>query len=358
MFFKFNLTAVTQNCEGISGEISKKHGPKIGAIKRLLPSNVDFLALTETKCKPNALRHQRISKDLHLSIFSLNTNAKAGVMLWVKNTHKLIKNSVRTSTIPGHFALGVYLINKHKIIVGGYYGCSESNDAKSCDILNEFRTQIIELKHIYNCQDILLLGDFNVTRTAKDSQNSTIKKRQTSLLLNNMIDEFYLTDVGLKKAFNNHTWFRRGSDKHSSRIDYILTNLAAKEIKFNMQFSMFDHSMLSCTVKNETLQTTATMKDFIVSSDEFIQYSVEQISNLYDTIYIPLHIFDSVPNEFASHDEPNDAEIMLSHVNPPPPQPPLPYPQQTPLNVQRWMTLYLNCVKIIQLRYMNLISLF
>jgi hypothetical protein len=72
------------------------------------------------------------------------------VVVFSNPEYELLNHSVRRSTTPGHFAMGVYYTpSRTKIIVVGIYGPSANDDNESLQFYQEVRAAIVELQNTF-----------------------------------------------------------------------------------------------------------------------------------------------------------------------------------------------------------------
>ena len=276
------ITIATQNCGGIRGEYHKKHGPKISTIKALLQQKTDFLILTETRVDQSAYKNVKLKWGLKATQFSLHQTARAGVIVYSREIHKIIPESIRTGTIAGHMCLAVYEISGSRTIVGGIYGPSDNNDRLGVSFLRELSETISELKIIYNTNHVLLAGDFNAVWRQEDSNCFHTRKPQTSRSLLQLMEDHSLLDLAFQTDKSGHTWYRNGREYQSSRIDYILTSIPTTGLEMmntrvSNYLTTFDHTFLTATFGQKILKRTQGMKDYILGCEEFIIESLEEI---------------------------------------------------------------------------------
>ncbi len=276
------ITIATQNCGGIRGEYHKKHGPKISTIKALLQQKTDFLILTETRVDQSAYKNVKLKWGLKATQFSLHQTARAGVIVYSREIHKIIPESIRTGIIAGHMCLAVYEISGSRTIVGGIYGPSDNNDRLGVSFLRELSETISELKIIYNTNHVLLAGDFNAVWRQEDSNCFHTRKPQTSRSLLQLMEDHSLLDLAFQTDKSGHTWYRNGREYQSSRIDYILTSIPTTGLEMmntrvSNYLTTFDHTFLTATFGQKILKRTQGMKDYILGCEEFIIESLEEI---------------------------------------------------------------------------------
>ncbi len=190
-------------------------------------------------------------------------------------------STVRTSQSPGHFAVGVYEIKTSRVIVAGFYGCSESGDRPSLAIVQDLRDGIQKLSHVYHTRTVLLAGDFNATLSQADANNQTINKPNTAQALHTLIEDHQLVDLGANVGCLTHTWHCRDSSGQSSRIDLILTNIPMQRKHYKLTQTIFDHAFVHGTINLDRRQITHAMKDFVLGSEEFLIRSQEQIEDFF-----------------------------------------------------------------------------
>jgi len=277
------ITIATQNCGGIRGEYHKKHGPKISTIKALLQQQkTDFLILTETRVDQSVYRNVKLKWGLKATQCSLQQTARAGVIVYSREIHKIIPESTRVGTIAGHMCLAVYEIAGSRTIVGGIYGPSDNNDRQGVAFLRELSEKISELKTIYNTNHVLLAGDFNAVWRQEDSNCFHTRKPQTSRSFAQLMEDHSLMDLAYQSDKSGHTWFRNGREYQSSRIDYILTSIPTTGLEMmntrvSNYLTTFDHTFLTATFGQKILKRTQGMKDYILGCEEFIIDSMEEI---------------------------------------------------------------------------------
>jgi len=274
-----SLKIATQNVGGMRGEIRKRGGEKYALLRRLVHRDTDFVVLTEVKAdRQLALKARSIKWGLRPTLFSLHNDAHGGVLIFSKPEHRLIEGSIREANTAGHIAAAVYDIQNRRIIVAGIYGEPASNDRASAEIIKEIDSILEDLKHIYNTQDIIIAGDFNVAIHPRDSNNPNhTRKPRTARTLLGMMDNHNLTDLALAANRADHTWFRNNNQGQSSRIDLILTSMMTDNLKVNSSLLFLDHTYLEATFGQPRCKRTQAMKDFILGSEEYLIRSQEII---------------------------------------------------------------------------------
>jgi len=222
-------------------ESERGSGPKLSILRTLARKKLDFFILTETRVDVRAVKKIKLKRNLHATMHSLHPRPRGGVIVFSKKEHKLIPDSVRVSNAPGHFAAGVYEIGNTRVIVAGVYGCSESSDRPSLEIMDDLRGKVNELSHVFQTRNMILAGDFNATLHEADSNNLTINKINTVQSLGVLMEDHQLVDLGSVTGCLGHTWHRRDSSGQSSRIDLILTNIPMQQRSCDLTQTIFDH---------------------------------------------------------------------------------------------------------------------
>jgi exonuclease III len=265
-----SFTIATQNVGGMRGEFQKKHGPKFGIIRQLAKRNLNFCVLTEVRCDLGNIKKSKVS-NMKPSLHSVSREPRGGVLVYSHPDFELINHSVRRSSNPGHFAIGVYLTpTKTKLIVGGIYGPSANNDRESSEFYNEVKQVLDELTNTFNTNNILLAGDFNAVLNPTDSSSEHHTKKNTTTLLNKMMEDLHLVDLATRTQNTQHTWFRRNNNTISSRLDMILTNLPISNPKYSTKLTIFDHAWVQASFGQKREHTNPTMKDYVLGSEEFL----------------------------------------------------------------------------------------
>ncbi len=147
--------------------------------------------------------------------------------------YELINHSVRRSSTPGHYAIGVYITPTNlKLIIAGIYGPSANDDRESHAFYQEVRQTIEELQNTFHTSNLFLTGDFNAVLHPMDSSNEHVTKKRTTELLLEMMEDFHLEDLANRTGNKKHTWYRRNNNQILSRLAMILTNLPIKNPKY------------------------------------------------------------------------------------------------------------------------------
>jgi hypothetical protein len=192
------------------------------------------------------------------------------VIIFSRPEHKLIPDSIRTSNTAGHITAAVYEVATQLTIVVGVYGHSDSSDRASLQVMGDLQSILRELTQVYETQRILVVGDFNVGMEEEDTNSGINKKPLTTALLQTLIQDHHLTDIGAQLNNKSHTWFRRDSSGQSSRIDYLLSSIPMGSAHYRTTFSIFEHTYLEATLNVVKQFKPKTMKDFILGTDEYI----------------------------------------------------------------------------------------
>jgi hypothetical protein len=182
-----------------------------------------------------------------------------------------VNHSVRPSTIPGHFAIGVYITpSKAKLIIAEIYGPSANDDTESHRFYEEVRATINELQNTFQTRNLILAGDFNAVLSLEDSSSEHITKKRTTDLLREFMADQHLIDLAERTNKKQHTWYRRNNNQVSSRLDLILTNLPVTQPEYNTKITIFDHAWIQASFGQKREMTVPSMKDFILGSEEFL----------------------------------------------------------------------------------------
>ena len=273
------LRIFAQNTGGMRGEFNRQKGAKFAAINSFMSSNTDFVILSETKINVTAIGKKKLKFGLTPTLASSQQGARGGVAVFSHPKHNLLEGSKRESEALGHFVCGVFQVNKSRIIIAGVYGRSDNLDGTASRIIGNLNETLDELKFLYNTNNVIVAGDFNATRSVNDSHNRIMNKPKTAEQIEIMVENHNLTDVARATGNAKHTWYRRGPQKQSSRIDYILTNMQTAHLHYSQKFTIFDHCMAQATIGVKNERTTITMKDHILGTDEYIITATTHIEN-------------------------------------------------------------------------------
>jgi exonuclease III len=227
--------------------------------------------LTEVRWDPGNIKKSRIAKNMLPALHSVSQEPRGGVVVYSHPDYELLNHSVRKSRTPGHFAMGVYITpTKSKLIVAGIYGPSANNDRESSDFYEEVRQSLEEISNTFGTNNMMLAGDFNAVLHHTDSSSEDHTKKNTSNLLNKMVEDLHLVDLASRARNTQHTWFRRNNNTVSSRLDLILTNLPISNLKYSVKSTIFDHAWVQATFGQKREHTNPTMRDYILGSEEFL----------------------------------------------------------------------------------------
>jgi hypothetical protein len=167
--------------------------------------------------------------------------------------------------------MGVYITPTNtKLVVAGIYGPSANDDWESQAFYQEVKQTIEELQNTFHISDLLLAGDFNAVLHPMDSSSEHITKKRTTELLHTIMEDFHPEDLANVTGNKQHTWYRRNNNQISSRLDMILTNLPIINPKYVTKHTIFDHAWTQASFGQKREQTNATMKDYILGSEEFL----------------------------------------------------------------------------------------
>ncbi len=227
-----------------------------------------------------AVRKIKIKFGLKPTAFSLHRRPRGGVIIFSRLEHKLIPDSICTLGAAGHVTAAVYEVASLPTIVVGVHSHSDSSDRASLQVMRDLQQILRELTQVYETQRILIAGDFNAVMEEEDTNSGTNKKPLTTELLQTLLQDYHLVDIGAKLNKKSHTWFRRDSSGQSSRIDYLLSSIPMGTALYKSTFSMFDHTYLEATLNVIKQYKQKTMKDFILGTDEYIIRSQDYLTDL------------------------------------------------------------------------------
>jgi exonuclease III len=282
---------------GIRREGTRMGGPKIGAVRALVNKHTDFTILTETKCAEQNIQKLRLRYGMKLTLTTNYGPASSGVAIYSKRGHKLVEGSARHSEPDGHYICGVYDVLGKRIVVAGVYGVPDNNDNSSALVYEHLNEHIQELKILFNTGLVLAAGDFNCGINENDFSTQNYKPRTTAKLLH-LIDENDLIDLGALNQNFGHTYYRRGDSRVHSRIDLILTNINCQYTRYYRQPTIFDHlSIVGILGKIEKNNNPPTMKDYILSSEKFMEGAEIIINSIANEVGIPVIAFQKHNNE-------------------------------------------------------------
>jgi hypothetical protein len=147
-------------------------------------------------------------------------------------------------------------------------------------VMRDLQLILRELTQVYETQRILIAGDFNAGIEEEDTNIGPNKKPLTTDLLQTLLQDYHLVDIGAKLNNKSHTWFRRDSSGQSSRIDYLLSSIPMGAALYKTTFSVFDHTYPEATLNVAKQSKQKTMKDFILGTDEYIIHSQDYLTEL------------------------------------------------------------------------------
>jgi hypothetical protein len=205
------------------------------------------------------------------ALYSVSPHARGGIVVFSDPSYELINHSVRRSSTPGHFAIGVYITpDKSKLIVAGTYGPSANDDAESLRFYQEVNDTLAELQNTFQTRKIIMAGDFNAVLSSEDSSSEHVPKKRTTELLKEIIAENHLIDMASHTNKKQHTRYRRNNNKISSRLNLILTNLPIVRPKYSISITIFYHAWVQASFGQAKQAAVSSMKDFVLGSDEFL----------------------------------------------------------------------------------------
>jgi len=112
------------------------------------------------------------------------------------------------------------------------------------ELFQKVLDQIYELGELYDCMNVLLLGDLNVIFNEAEARNRTFgrNEKRTAKALKDLLDDAELQDCW--KGNTQFTWQRANSEIFSclDRIFYRKTQLELKLIETNWSLSCSDHA--------------------------------------------------------------------------------------------------------------------
>jgi exonuclease III len=232
---------------------------------------VDFCVLTEVRCDESNIKKAKLHRGMEPALYSVSPQARGGIVVFSNPSYELINHSVRRSSTPGHFAIGVYTApDKSKLIVAGIYGPSANDDAESFRFYQEVNEALAELQNTFQTRKLIMAGDFNAVLSPEDSSSEHVTKKRTTELLLEIIAENHLIDMATLMNKKQHTWYRRNNNKISSRLDLILTNLPIVRPRYSISITIFDHTWVQASFGQAKQATTPSMKDFVLGSEEFL----------------------------------------------------------------------------------------
>jgi len=220
--------------------------------------------------------------------------------------HKLLPDSKRESQAKGHYVMGVYEVQKTKIIVVGVYGNPDSNDNKSKEIFEQMKDDMAKLQYLHSTNICIVAGDFNCHLQKNDSSKRLINKQKTVDIIQNIIDTFNMYHIARKTNNTQHTYFQHKAQEISSRIDLILTNINTQILKFGSTHTIF------ATIGETIHMAKTNMYDHILSSDEFLINSADTLQSTLteyglctnqNNILLPSNIEETQPDETGENIE-------------------------------------------------------
>ena len=136
------------------------------------------------------------------------------------------------------------------LIIANVYAPNANNNEK-IDFYNELFDLVSEFETNFNCNNTLVMGDFNLIFDSSEAKNRTFsaQERNVARAVQNMITELQLSDAS--NTLKEFTWRRPNSDIFSS-IDRLLFSgrtLTLKNIKTNWALSLSDHAAIEASLQ-------------------------------------------------------------------------------------------------------------
>lgn len=241
--FIMTLTLSTLNVRSVRSQVRTKT-----VLSFLQTQSSDILLLQECALPfmPNYKRWEEQWPHLPSVWSGSNFNRADGVAILIKNPHLLVKGS--TVVRDGRALLINLSFLGCDFNVLNIYGFTDKNDRY--DLLEDLQP------HLLGKTPLVLAGDFNCVLSKNDrkkGEGDAFTRDKTSILLQNIIKDFKLTDCfrTMHPGEKGLTWFS-GDGTKASRIDYIFArDLVPVAAKLTPVF-FSDHAMLSCTLSFPT----------------------------------------------------------------------------------------------------------
>ena len=129
------------------------------------------------------------------------------------------------------------------LIVANIYAPNPNNQEK-IEFFEKVFEQISALNEKFNCDNVLVLGDFNLVFNQNETKNRniTVQEKRVAKCVKDLMSQWNLTDGWSSKA--SFTWRRPNSSIFSTidRILYSSAHLKLNMIKENWSFSYSDHA--------------------------------------------------------------------------------------------------------------------
>ena len=247
-----------ETCENIIFAALNISGGKISSKKteiELFAKSTDIFVLTEAFFEDKKV----FLKDRF--IYSSFLNNGRGIVVIIDRKMKILE---KDCIVEGR---GIYIkveYNKKTYDIIAIYAPAEASDATSTDFYSRIHKYMNDNSLSEN---IILLGDANLDL-------SKVKKRNSRIVLEQIIDEFNLNDTG-KYCHTGEmlpTWTGSGlRGNQCSRIDIILTNLNIKNISYEQRASTGDHDYIFIKYKSDikNVLNTVRCKDSVLMDPEF-----------------------------------------------------------------------------------------
>lgn len=265
------LTLSTLNVRSVRSQLRAQM-----VLSFLQTQNSDILLLQECAL-PFMSNYRRWEEQWpHVSVWSgSNFNRADGVAILIKNPQLLVKGS--TVVRDGRALLINLSFLGHDFNILNMYAFTDKNERN--DLLEDVQS------HLLGKTPFILAGDFNciLSKNDRKGEREDFKMDKTSILLQNIIKDFKLTDCfrTMHPGEKGFTWFS-GDGTKASRIDYIFTrDLTPVDAKL-MPVFFSDHAMLSCTLSFPTGVTTGggiwKLNCSLLEDPEITTYYREQYS--------------------------------------------------------------------------------
>ena len=183
---------------------------------------------------------------------------------------------------------------KASYIIANIYAPNANNNQKIA-FFEEIFNEILELQTSYDCENTLVMGDFNLIFKQSESKNRAFSSQEKTVAraIKPLLDELELVDINLK----DFTWRRPNSDIFST-IDRIFCqkNLLVKSAKVNWSLSMSDHAAIEAFLelpnRTKTNGSRITRLDPSLLKVESFKAKVKQ--ELRD-------LMSQIPNDWTPH---------------------------------------------------------
>ena len=216
-------------------------------IRKSITNETHFLILTETKTPIQKFKYKKMKYRLQPTLISGKETCQTGVAIYSHPSYQLIHTSSRFSSNPGHFACGIYDNHGSKVLVGAVYGEPSQADQQSAAIFKELNDTLSELTALYEINNIILAGDFNITFQPSDTTSSintyVNRKLRAKQVLYNLLERFQLVDAAkiLKRMYT-----RGIQHHHGHSLPELITHLLVKTIPIWSLNNQLQYSIMTC----------------------------------------------------------------------------------------------------------------